>query len=151
MQSLSIFSKVICCSSALLLLSCADETKTEDTSKPLSADYEIDLEVVKLKEIAGRWKSPLGPLPNLDGKWITVYISDDKKILIEIRSVGKKFDIVHAFVNGDIEIGDKTFSATLSEGTGSLKDIKQARGELSEGVMHLQSDIGDVDLSFAGI
>lgn len=83
-------------------------------------------DVIRIKEIAGRWKSQLAPLPGMEDQWFSIDISNNKKIALETRSRGVKFDIIYGSVTGDYELTkDGIKVSNLDNTTGTMKGVTQ--------------------------
>lgn len=132
------------------LVAC-DQKEAEDATTGLSSNTDTEEEVTGMRAISGGWRSQVAPLPDLDRKWIVVYISNDEKISMEIRSAGGKLEIVHGSAIGDIKVAGNSFSADLAEVTGDIDEAVTVEGQVADGVMQIQSSLGAMELYYSGL
>ena len=146
-------SKFLICSSLALSLSGCDyfSKKPEAETTTGLGNKETKEEIIQMRKIAGRWKSPIAPLPGFDTRWFSLDLSNDKKAGLEIRSAGNRFDIIHSTATGDIELTDSGFKGTLKGGSGKLEKVEEISGRLTDSsTLRVKTSIGVIDFQYSG-
>ncbi len=110
-------------------------------------------EVSAIRKLAGRWQSPVGPLPGMDERWFVLDIANDKQASLEIRGAGDKMDIVFITETGKVELMPNGDARISLDGAGpSLADflvftVRDVKG----GHATLVSPKGNIPLNYKGL